>query len=164
MKQLLAIFLVILFGMSPVQAQKSASQPTSQEGLDAASAELVTLTNAWTEAINANDRVKLEALMAPEFAAYGWDGELWAARPQWLGNVRLFSENALHGISPRVYGDFAIVTSVTTFIVTYDGHPPSNKTSILVDTWRRMNGRWLVVTRTICRTGSASASAANPCG
>jgi ketosteroid isomerase-like protein len=164
MKQLLAVFLVIFFCMSPVQAQKSASQPTSQAGLDAASSELVTLTNAWTEAINANDRVKLEALMAPEFAAYGWDGELWAARSKWLDNVHFYSENTLHGISPKVYGDFAIVTSVTTFIVTYDGRPPSNKTSILVDTWRKMNGRWQVVTRTICRTGSTSSSAANPCG
>jgi len=140
MKQLLAVFLVLLFYVSPVQAQKTASQPTPQAGPDAASAELVTLTNTWTEAINANDRAKLEALMAPEFAAYGWNGELWATRSRWLDNVHFFSENTLHEISPRVYGDFAIVTSVTTFVFTRDGHP-SNETSILADAWRRMNGR-----------------------
>jgi ketosteroid isomerase-like protein len=162
MKQLLAVFLVLLFYVSPVQQQKSASQPTSQAAPDAVSAELVTLTTAWTEAINANDRAKLEALMAPEFAAYGWNGELWAARSQWLDNVHFFSENILHEISPRVYGDFAIVTSVTTFVVNYDGRP-SNKTSILMDTWRRMNGRWQVVTRTICRTSSTSPSTASAC-
>jgi hypothetical protein len=77
MKQLLAVFLVLPFYVWPVQAQKTASQPASQAGRDAASAELVTLTNAWTQAINANDRVKLEALMAPEFAAYGWNGKLF---------------------------------------------------------------------------------------
>jgi hypothetical protein len=93
MKQLLAIFLALFFYVSPVQPQKSASQPTPQAGPEAASAELVTLTNAWTEAINANDRAKLEALMAPEFAAYGWNGELWATRSRWLDNVHLFSEN-----------------------------------------------------------------------
>ena len=164
MKQLLAVLLVILFCVSPVWPQKSASQPTPPAGQDATSAELVTLTNAWTEAINTNDRAKLEALMAPEFAAYGWDGELWAARSKWLDNVHFYSENVLHGISPRVYGDFAMVTSVTTFVVTYDGSPSSHKTSILVDTWHRTNGRWQVIARTICRTGSASSSASNPCG
>jgi hypothetical protein len=133
MKQLPAVFLVILFYVSAVHPQKSASQPASQASLDAASAELVTLTNTWTEAINANDRPKLEALLAPEFAAYGWSGELWAARSTWLDNVHLYSENALHGISPRVYGDLAIVTSFTTFVFTRDGHP-SKETSILVDT------------------------------
>jgi hypothetical protein len=61
MKQLLAVFLVLLFYVSAVQPQKSVSQPTSQAGPDAASAELVTLTNSWNEAINANDRAKLEA-------------------------------------------------------------------------------------------------------
>ena len=63
MKQLLAVFLVLLFYVSPVEPQKSASQPASQTGLDAGSAELVTLTNAWTDASNAKDRAKLEALM-----------------------------------------------------------------------------------------------------
>jgi hypothetical protein len=162
MKQLLAVFLVLLFYVSAVQPQKSASQPTSQAGPDAASAELVTLTNSWNEAINANDRTKLEAFLAPEFAGYGWSGELWATRSQWLDNVHFYSENTLHGISPRVYGDFAIVTSVATFVNTFDGHP-SIKTSILADTWRRMNGRWQVATRTICRTGSTSTSTASPC-
>jgi ketosteroid isomerase-like protein len=164
MKQLLAVFLVLLFFVPSAQPQKSASPPASQARLDAASVELVTLTDAWTAAINANDRAKLEALMSPEFAAYGWNGELWAARSQWLDNVHLFSENALHEISPRVYGDFAIVTSVTTFVFTRDGHPPAHETSILVDTWRRQNERWQVVTRTICRTGAASSSPTTPCG
>jgi ketosteroid isomerase-like protein len=162
MKQLLAVFLVLLFYVSPVQPQKSAGQPTSQAGLDAASAELVTLTNAWTKAINANDRAKLEAFLTPEFAAYGWSGELWATRSQWLDNVHFYGDDTMHEISPRVYGDFAIVTSVATFVVTDDGHP-SGKTAILADTWRRMNGRWQVAARTICRIGSTSSSTASPC-
>jgi hypothetical protein len=160
MKQLLAVFLVLLFYASPLQPQKPVSQPTLQAGPDAASAELVTLTNAWTAAINADDRAKLEGLLAPEFAVYGWNGELWATRSPWLDNVHFYSENALHEITPRVYGDFAIVTSVATFVVSYDGHP-SNKTAILVDTWRRMNGRWQVVTRTVCRISSNSPSTAS---
>jgi ketosteroid isomerase-like protein len=162
MKQLLAVFLVLLFYMSPVQPQESASQATSQTVLDAASAELVTSTNAWTEAINANDRAKLEALIAPEFAAYGWSGKLRATRSQWLDNVHFYSKSTLHGISPRVYGDFAIVTSVATFVITDDSHPYNLK-AILVDTWRRMNGRWQVVTRTICGVSPTSSSTVSTC-
>jgi hypothetical protein len=63
MKQVLAVFLGLLFSAASLQPQKSASQPTSPAGLDAGSAELVTLTNAWTDASNAKDRAKLEALM-----------------------------------------------------------------------------------------------------
>jgi ketosteroid isomerase-like protein len=169
MKQLLAVFVVLLFYVAPVEPRKlggrpasQASQPASQADPGAASAELVTLTNAWNEAINANDRAKLESFLAPEYAAYGWNGKLWAARSPWLDNVHFYSENTLREISPRVYGDFAIVTSVATFIFARDGHP-SKETSILVDTWRRMNGRWQVVTRTICRTSSTSPSSASPC-
>jgi len=136
--------------VSPVQPQRLASQPISQAGLDAAAAELVTLTNAWTEAINAKDRAKLEALMAPEYALYGWSGEVWAPRSQWLDNLFhhiKIRENTLRELSPRVYGDFAIVTSVGTWAGTFDGDSFNQKT-IVVDTWRRMNGRWQVVTRT----------------
>jgi ketosteroid isomerase-like protein len=112
--------------------------------------ELVTLTNAWTDAINTKDRARLDELMAPEYAHYGWSGELWAPRSQWLDN--LFNhvkirENTLRELSPRVYGDFAIVTSVGTWAGTWDGEPFNQKT-IVVDTWRRINGRWQVVTRT----------------
>jgi hypothetical protein len=99
MSQALALFLGLLFSASSLQPQKSASHPTSPAGLEAGSNELVTLTNAWTDAINANDRARLEALLAPEFAPYGWNGELWAARSQWLHNVHFYSGNTSHEIS-----------------------------------------------------------------
>jgi hypothetical protein len=95
MKQLRAVFLVLFLCAPLVHLQKSASQPTSQAGLDATAAELVVLTDAWTDAINANGRAKLETLMAPEFAAYGWNGGQLATRWLWLNNVHSFSENAL---------------------------------------------------------------------
>jgi hypothetical protein len=52
MKKILAVLLALLFYASAVQPQKLASQPTSKAGPGAASAELVTLTNSWNEAIN----------------------------------------------------------------------------------------------------------------
>ncbi|HXM96128.1 MAG TPA: nuclear transport factor 2 family protein [Candidatus Dormibacteraeota bacterium] len=107
-------------------------------------------TNAWTDAINAKDRAKLEVLMAPEYALYSWSGELWAPRQEWLDNLFnhiKISKNTLREIAPRVYGDFAIVTSVGEWAGTSDGESFNQKT-IVVDTWRKINGRWQVVTRT----------------
>jgi len=111
---------------------------------------LVGLTNEWTEAINKRDRKKLDQLMAPEYALYKWNGKLGAARPVWLDN--LFShitieQNTLYDLAPRIYGDFAIVTSKADWIGTMDGHH-FNQKCIVVDTWRKLDGRWRVVTRT----------------
>jgi ketosteroid isomerase-like protein len=162
MNQLLAVCLFFFLYASPVQSPRSASQPASQAAPDAASDELVTLTNAWNDAINANDRAKLESFLAPEFALYTWSGKLWTTRSPWLDNVRRYSDSALREISPRVYGDFAVVTSSSTFVVTDDGQS-SSKTAVLVDTWRRTNGRWQVVARKSCRVSPTSASTASPC-
>lgn len=166
MKRVLALFLGLLFSALSLQPQKSASQPTSVAGLDAGSTELVTLTNAWTDASNSKDRAKLEALMAPEFALYGWNGELWAARSQWLDNLLNHMEIkepwTMRELAPKVYGDFAIVTAVGTVAYTEDGHP-FKLNVVVVDTWRRTNGRWQVVARNSCRISSASASTTSPC-
>jgi ketosteroid isomerase-like protein len=166
MKQLLAVFLVLFFYVSPVEPQKSASQPASQAGPDAGSAELVTLTNAWADASNAKDRAKLETLMAQEFALYGWNGKLWSPRSEWLDNLinrmQITEPWTMREVAPRVYGDFAIVTAVGTVAYTSDGHV-TNLNVAVVDTWRRTNGRWQVVARNSCRISPTSASTPSPC-
>jgi hypothetical protein len=48
MKQLLVVSLGLLFYALPAQAQQPASPSAAQAGLGTASAELVTLTKAWT--------------------------------------------------------------------------------------------------------------------
>jgi ketosteroid isomerase-like protein len=88
--------------------------------------------------------------MAPDFALYRWSGELGAPRSQWLDNLFnhiKIGKNTLKELAPRVYGDFAIVTSVGEWEGTFDGEPFSQK-CIVVDTWRKIGGRWQVVTRT----------------
>jgi ketosteroid isomerase-like protein len=168
MKQLLAVFLTFFFCVSPLQPQKPASEPPTQKGTDAASAELVTLTNAWSDAINAKDHAKLEALMAPEFALYGWNGKVLAPRTRWLDNLDhiQIKEYTLRDVSARAYGEFATVTSVCTWAGTWTG--PYEGTSfdyksIMVDTWRRTNGKWQVVARSSCSPTPASASTPSPC-
>jgi hypothetical protein len=68
MKQLVVVFLALLFYALPLHPQKLAGPSPTQTDPDTASTELVTLTNAWNSAINAKDHAALEALMAPEFA------------------------------------------------------------------------------------------------
>src|SRR5580698_5098983 len=148
MKQLLVVSLALLFYASLGHAQKPASPPAEQAGPDAASAELVALTKAWTDAINAKDHAKLDALMAPEFALYAWKGEVWAHRSPWLDSLDQteIKEYTVRDISPRVYGEFAVVTSVCTWAGTHEGRAFDYHT-ILLDTWRRTNGKWQVIAR-----------------
>jgi ketosteroid isomerase-like protein len=164
MKLLLPVSLALLFYVSLGQTQKTASPPAAQAGLDTASAELVTLTMAWTDAINAKDHAKLDALMAPEFALYAWKGEVWAHRSPWLDTLDQteIKEYTVRDISPRVYGEFAVVTSVCTWAGIREGRSFDFHT-ILLDTWRRTNGKWQVVARNSCPVNSASASTASPC-
>ena len=164
MKQLLALFLGLLFSSAPLQPQKSVSEPATREGLDTASAELVTLTKVWTDAINAKDHTKFEALMAPEFALYRWSGEQLAPRPSWLDYLdhTEIKEYTVRDVSPKSYGEFAIVTSVCTWAGVHDGHS-FNFNSILLDTWRRTDGKWQVVARNSCSPTPSSASTPSPC-
>jgi hypothetical protein len=69
-------------------------------------------------------------------------------------------------VSARAYGEFATVTSVCTWAGTwagaYDGSSFDFK-SIMVDTWRRTNGKWQVVARSSCSPTLTSASTPSPC-
>jgi ketosteroid isomerase-like protein len=161
--EVVVVFLGLLFYPSPIRPQKSVSQPATQAGLDTSAAELVTLTNAWTDAINAKDHAKLEALMAPEFALYRWNSELLAPRSPWLDYLdhTEIKEYTVRDISPRACGEFAIVTFVCTWAGVHDGRP-FHFNSILLDAWRRMDGKWRVG-RNSCSPTPASASTPSPC-
>ena len=167
MKQLLAVFVGLLLYVSPLQSQKTVSLPGTQTASDAA-AELVTLTNVWTDAINAKDHAKLEALIGPEFALYRWNGEVLSPRAKWLDNldhIRI-TEYTVRDVNARAYGEFATVTSVCTWAGTwtgaYEGASFDYK-SIMVDTWRRKDGKWQVVARSSCSPTPASAGTHSPC-
>ena len=148
MKRLLLMSLAFL--SVPLLKAQFPTHADTETVQDATSAELVHLTNAWTQAINAKDRTKLELLMSPDYALYGWNGELRAKRPIWLEN--LFQHIRIghyehKDIAPKVYGDLAVVTSIAYWAGTFDGKP-FDETDIVVDTWRKTNGHWKVVSRT----------------
>jgi ketosteroid isomerase-like protein len=164
MKQLLVVSLAFLFYVLPAQAQQPASPPPAQANQDTASAELVTLTKAWTDAMNAKDHAKLEAFLAPEFALYRWSGERMAQRPDWLDFLyhTEIKEYTVRDISARAYGEVGVVTLVCTWTGVHDG-AHFDIHSVMVDTWRHTNGKWQVVARNSCTPTAASAGTASPC-
>ena len=135
MKQLLELSLALLFYVSSGLAQQSPSQADPQATRDTVSPELVTLTNTWTDAINAKDHAKIEELVAPEFALYRWNGEPMSQRPDWLDFLyhTEIKEYTVRNISARAYGDFGVVTPVCTWTGVHNGSP-FDLHSVMVDT------------------------------
>jgi len=169
MRQLVTPALVVLFCASAGwaqngQAQKPASPLSERANQGAASAELVTLTKTWTDAMNAKDHAKLETLLAPEYALYRWDGQRMAARASWLDFLYHtdIKEYTVRDISAKAYGEFGIVTLVCTWTGINNGHP-FDIHSVMVDTWHRTNGTWQVVARSSCTPTPDTAGTASPC-
>jgi hypothetical protein len=135
--------LLLFFGGLDAQELNSQTQ-------DSTATHLITLTNEWTAAINRKDRAKLDDLMSPEFARYTWDGKEGTPRLVWLNNLFAhvkIEKNTLTNLAPRVYGNFAIVTSKGDWVGSWDEKSFAQK-CIVVDTWRKSDGKWKVVTRT----------------
>ena len=115
----------------------------------AAEAELVSLTGAWIEAVNAKDRTKLEELMAPDFALQGWDGSWRVERAKWFAHIDI-AEYHHSAIVAHVYGDVAAITSRWYWRGnrgTASEKKPFEEHGYVVDMWRRNSGRWQVVSR-----------------
>ncbi len=68
----------------------------------------------------------------------------------------------MRDVSPKSYGEFAVVTSVCTWAGVRDGSSFAFK-SIMVDTWRRTDGKWKVVARSSCSPTPTSAPTPSPC-
>jgi hypothetical protein len=167
MKRLLVISFAVIFCVSLGRAQNGeAQQPASPlpAQADASSAELVTLTKTWTDAMNAKDHAKLEALVASEYALYRWDGQLLAPRADWLDFLYHtdIKEYTVRDISARAYGELGVVTSVCTWTGVNNGHS-FDIHSVMVDTWHRTNGKWQVVARSSCTPTPQTAGTASPC-
>jgi hypothetical protein len=144
----LALFLTSIALKAEQVTSHGSTQPAAAAGPEA---ELVSLTNAWTDAILAKDRVRLDALMAPDFALYGWgDGSRSVPRALWLENLfqhLRIAEYEHSAIVARVYGDVAMITSKYYWRGSFLEKPFENH-GYVVDVWRRGNGRWQVVSRT----------------
>jgi ketosteroid isomerase-like protein len=150
MKNILSLLVLLLIAPVSVNAHQTVSSNTAPSADETG---LVSLTNAWTEAINAKNRSKLEELMAPEFALQAWDGSWRVERAQWLENLftRLnIAEYHHSAISAHVYGDVAVITSRWYWRgenTNATEKKPFEEHGYVLDVWRRSSGRWKVVSR-----------------
>jgi hypothetical protein len=80
--------LVVAFLLLAVPASLNAQEPAhSSTTSSTVEAQLVSLSDAWTEAINGKNRSKLEELMASDFALHAWDDSWCVERANWLENL-----------------------------------------------------------------------------
>ena len=150
MKNILLLAVLLLVVPVSLNAQEVTHSSTTSSAIET---ELVSLTDAWTEAINAKNRSKLEELMSADFALQAWDGSWRVERATWLENlfVRIdIAEYHHSGIVAHVYDDVAAVTSKWYWRGkrgTTSEKKPYEEHGYVLDVWRRNGGRWKVVSR-----------------
>ena len=116
-----------------------------------AEAELIHCSSDWMEAMLRHDRVRLEALMAPEYVLHAWDGPVPDThRAAWLDSlfnhlkIDVWEQTA---VSARLYGEVGVVTSKFGWAGAFHGKTFDAK-GFLTDVWLRRDSRWQVVSRT----------------
>jgi Domain of unknown function (DUF4440) len=159
--KLLISLCIVTFVVFQTSAQQAKSLSAAQTGASGSlEAELVSLMNQWTSAILAKDRAKLDTLMASDFTLHAWDGSWHVERASWLENLFKYIDIAEYhhsAIVPHIYGDVAAITSKWYWrgIRGRDEKKPFEEHGYVVDMWRRVKGRWQVVSRiTIVIPGS----------
>jgi len=141
-----ALLLAVPVSLNAEQLTDSNTAPSAAE------AELLSLANAWTEAINAKNRSKLQELMASEFTLHAWDDSWQVARAEWLENLfHSYDIKEYHhsAMVPHVYGDVAMIASRWYWHGARGAaeKKPFEEHGYVVDVWRRKGGRWQVVSR-----------------
>jgi ketosteroid isomerase-like protein len=123
----------------------------SRAAEDPQTVEFRTLETAWSEAIRAQDRTRLESFLSPDYT-------LTVARPTrlevtprdvWLKNALTsykLHEFEFSEIAVRRIGDVAIVSSRYRQTATVDGRDRSGD-AFLTDVWVRTGGTWKVSAR-----------------
>jgi hypothetical protein len=152
MKKGISQFLTLLLASIALQAQEvSPPRGAQPAAVGSPEPELISLTDAWTNAILAKDTAKLDALMAPDFALYFWgDAALSVPKALWLENLLQrykIAEYQHSAITARVYGDVGLVTSKYYWRGAFRDKPFEYH-GYVVDIWRRSNERWQVASRT----------------
>jgi ketosteroid isomerase-like protein len=106
---------------------------------------------AWEQAIRANDRGKLNALLAPEFRLMRAEKGrvLMTSRAQWFAALVGYT---LHEFEVRVVdvaaaGNSAVATVEGHWKVGVKGRGIREENFILSDTWVRRRGQWQVLYR-----------------
>ena len=138
MWKLLSVFL--LLAAPHLKAQDSA-QP------DAEQARILTLENAWNQAVQQKDAPALDILLAPDLIYVEYDGTLMN-KGQYLASVRSPSLQPLHIVnestSVHLYGMVAVVNGICRENGVKKGKPYTLRERF-TDTWVRRSDNWVSV-------------------
>ena len=138
MWKLLSVFL--LLAAPHLKAQDSA-QP------DAEQARILTLENAWNQAVQQKDAPALDILLAPDLIYVEYDGTLMN-KGQYLASVRSPSMQPLHIVnestSVHLYGMVAVVNGICRENGVKKGKPYTLRERF-TDTWVRRSDNWVSV-------------------
>ena len=126
---------------------------------DRETAEFKALEIAWSEAMRAQDRNRLESFLSSDYTLTVAlpTGLSVTERDAWLRNavtVYKIHEFEFAEVAVRRFGDVAVVSSRYKQKATVDGRDRSGE-SFLTDVWVRINGKWRVSARYSSRAKGA---------
>jgi ketosteroid isomerase-like protein len=110
--------------------------------------ELITVENAWKQAVVNRDAASLQRLYADEYLSMDQEGMVWDKAQDiaidTTGGSRLASYN-LEDLKVRLYGNVAVVTGSNTSEGTFHGSAAEGQ-SRFTDVFVKRDGRWQCVT------------------
>lgn len=139
MPKLFPIFLLLL-AATRIHAQ-STTPP------DAEQARILSLENAWNQAIQQKDEAALRMLLAPDLVYVDYDGSL-TDKAEYLAGVQLPSMHPTRIVSEsmnvRLYGAIAVVNGICRETGVKNGKPYAVRMRF-TDTWLRRGASWMCV-------------------
>ena len=139
MWKLCSIFLLLLAALQ-LSAQSTA-HPDGEE------ARILSLENAWNQAVQQKDASALQMLLAPDLIYVEYDGTLMN-QAQYLSTVRSPAVRPVRivndSMTVHLYGEVAVVAGVCHESGVKNGKPYAHQERFM-DTWVRRSDRWVCV-------------------
>jgi len=140
--KLLRLFpILVLLLVLPDAAVKSMAQSNVEQG------RILSLENAWNQALQQKDGNALKMLLAPELVYVDYDGTLMG-KAEYLASVQAASLHPVHLVSEsmevHLYGGIAVVEGVCRESGVKNGKPYSVRLRF-TDTWIRHGESWVSV-------------------
>src|SRR5271163_2668297 len=135
------LFLILLVLEAPRFSAQSIAQPDTEQ------ARILTLENAWNQAVQQKDAAALKMLLAPDLIYVDYEGALMnkaeylaSVRSTALKPARIMNES----MNVHFYGAVAVVNGVCRESGTKNGKPYALRERF-TDTWVRRGDSWVAV-------------------
>jgi ketosteroid isomerase-like protein len=134
-------FILIAILLRPGASAQSAGQSNPEQG------RILSLENAWNQALQQKDAAALRMLLAPDLVYVDYDGTLMD-KTEYLASVQAASLHPVHLVSEsmkvHLYGGVAMVEGVCREIGIKNGRPYSVRLRF-TDAWIRRGESWICV-------------------